>query len=262
MMVPTKAGDQHVQASTELFNGAFSNDLSIVKKGVDDGGDVNAVDLKGVTPLLLAVYNDNIDMVKFLLSKKASVNATSTNSSPLHEAVRQHNQQMCEILLSAGANINLQTDFGKTPLHTAIQEEQEGIIDFLISKKADVKAQNDAQVGVLHFGAATKDHKILEKLLKIKELNINERNGNGKTPLHIAAERNSLDHIKLLLSHSSGADPKIKDGWGRLPEECGKSTAYHLIHDHKPGQKYEIIDANAPDAKKPEKLFDTGDLQL
>jgi ankyrin repeat protein len=255
-----KAGDTHVQASTELFNAAFGNDLAGVKKGVDDGGDVNTVDLKGVSPLLLAVHNSNVEMVKFLLSKKANVNASSTNSSPVHEAVRQHSQQLLDIILSAGGNINLTTDFGKTPLHMAIQEEQEGLIDYLISKKADVKAKNDGLVGCLHFGAATSNHKLLEKLLKFKELNANERNGNGKTPLHVAAEKNNIDHIKILLN--LGVDSKIKDGWGRLAEECGKTTAYHLIHDHKPGTKYDIIDPNAPDPKKPEKLFDTGDLQI
>lgn len=86
--------------------------------------------------------------MKLLLSKKANINATSTNSSPLHEAVRllslmveenfrghvsisqvrQHNQQMADILLAGGANINLTTDCGKTPLHFAIQE---GIYAFL-----------------------------------------------------------------------------------------------------------------------------------
>jgi ankyrin repeat protein len=259
-MFTPKAGDTHVQASTELFNAAFADDLAGVKKAADESADINTQDLKGVTPLLLAVWNSNMEMVKFLLSKKANPNACSTNSSPVHEAVRQHNQQILEVVLSGGGNINLTTDFGKTPLHTAIQEEQDGLIDYLISKKADVKSKNDGGVGCLHFGAATTNYKILEKLLKIKELNVNERNGNGKTPLHVATEKNNIDHIKLLLN--VGVDTKIKDGWGRLAEECGKTTAYHLIKDHKAGTKYEIVDPNAPDPKKPEKLFDTGDLQI
>lgn len=75
-----------------------------------------------MTPLVLAVHNNNVEMVKFLLSKKANVNAVSTNSSPIHEAVRQHNQAILDLLLSAGGNVNLTTDFGKTPLHMAIQE--------------------------------------------------------------------------------------------------------------------------------------------
>jgi len=253
------SGDAHVQASTELFNSAFSNDLNGVKKALDDQGDVNTTDLKGVTPLLLAVHNNNADMVKLLLSKKANVNACSTNSSPLHEAVRQHDQAILDLLLGSSANVNLTTDFGKTPLHMAIQEEEAGLIDFLLSKKADTNLKNDGQVGCLHFAAAAVDHKILEKVLKIKGLNPNERNGNGKTPLHVAAEKNNFDQIKLLLNQ--GVDTKIKDGWGRLAEECGKTTAYHLIKDHKAGTKYEIIDPNAPEPKKPEKLFDTGELQ-
>ena len=29
---------------------------------------------------------------------------------------------------------------------------------------------------------------------------MNEKNGNGKAPLHIAAEKNNIDHIKILLN--------------------------------------------------------------
>lgn len=45
----------------------------------------------------------------------------------------------------------------------------------------------------------------------------------------------------ILSSHyfSQGADTKQRDGWNRLPEECGKNNAYHMIHDHVPGAKYD-----------------------
>jgi len=260
-LAPTKSGDAHVQASTELFNAALAGDLAAVKKAEGEGGDVNVIDLKGVTPLLLAVHNQNVEMVKFLLSKKANPNLCSTNSSPVHEAVRVHNQQILEIVLSGGGNINLSTDFGKTPLLMAIQEEQEAIFDFLLGKKADTKVKNDGKVSCIHFAAASNSLKIMEKILAWKDTNINERNGNGKTALHIAAEKNNGDMIKVLLN--KGADTKEKDGWGRLAEECGKQTAYKMIHDHVPGTKYEFVDPDAPE-KKGDKtpLFDVGDLQI
>jgi len=258
-LAPPKAGDAHVQASTELFNSALANDLAGVKKGESEGGDVNVLDLKGVTPLLLAVHNQNAEMVKFLLSKKANPNLCSTNSSPVHEAVRVHNQQILEIVLSGGGNINLTTDFGKTPLHMAIQEEQDQIFDFLLGKKADTKAKNDAKVGCIHFAAAATSHKIIEKILSWKDTDVNERNGNGKTALHIAAEKNNIDIIKILLNKS--ADKSIKDGWGRLAEECGKQSAYNLIHSHTAGMKHELVDPDAPDRSK-SPLFDVGELQI
>jgi ankyrin repeat protein len=255
-----KAGDAHVQESTELFNAALANDLATVKKNADAGGDVNVIDLKGVSPLILAVHNQNLEMVKFLLSKKANPNHCSTNSSPVHEAVKVGSQPILDFLLGSGGNINLTTDFGKTPIHTALQVENEALIDYLIGKKANLKAMNDGQVGCVHFAAAATNTKIMEKFLAMKDININERNGNGKTPLHIAAEKNNFDMIKILLNR--GADNKIKDGWGRLAEECGKNTAYHLIHDHVAGTKYEIVDPDAPEKKGAAPLFDVGDIQI
>jgi len=259
-LAPTKSGDVHVQASTELFNSALANDLAGVKKAEGEGADVNVIDLKGVSPLLLAVHNQNMEMVKFLLSKKANPNLCSTNSSPVHEAVRMHNQAILDVLLGAGGKIELTTDFGKTPLHMAIQEEQEALIDFLISKKADVKAKNDGKVGCVHFAAACTNVKIMEKFLAMKDTNINERNGNGKTALHIAAEKNNIDMIKLLLN--KGADTQQRDGWGRLAEECGKQTAYKMLHDHVAGTKYEFVDPDAPEKKGEKPLFDVGDINI
>jgi len=43
----------------------------------------------------------------------------------------------------------------------------------------------------------------------------------------------------------AGASKTIKDGWGRTPQECGKTTSFKLISAHEPGQKYEFVDMHA-----------------
>lgn len=104
-------------------------------------------------------------MVDFLLSHKANVNAASLSSSPLHEAVRTHNKSMVEKILSAGADVNLKTDGGKTPLHLAAQEGLVEIFDLLLSKKADPQAMNDADTNLLHFASTQDSRHIMEKAL-------------------------------------------------------------------------------------------------
>jgi len=89
-------------------------------------------------------------------------------------------------------------------------------------------------------------------------MDLMKKNNNGKTPLHIAAEKGNIDAIKVLLNNN--AVTTIKDVLGRVPAECGKITAYKMISEHKPGQKYEYItaddiedDEDKKDAKQPEK---------
>jgi ankyrin repeat protein len=235
------------EQSSLLFDAAGKNDLNAVKQALGEGGDANICDLQGVSALLLAIKNKNTAMISLLLSSKASPNNASQDNSPIHESIRQHNPQLLEQLLNAGGDINLRADFGKTPLHVAIQEDQWNIVDILLKKKADLNAVTDSGVTCLHFGAAistgsaaSKDG--VEKLINLMK-QVDLVNKNGKTPLHVAAEKGNLDAIKLLLM--ANASTTIKDGWGRTPSECGKATAFKLISNHKPGTKYEFVDMNA-----------------
>jgi len=114
-----------------------------------------------------------------------------------------------------------------------------GYCRFIIEKKADPTLTNDTGVTSLHFAAATAPKEGFEKILALK-IPIDSINKNGKTPLHVAAEKGNMDAIKLLLM--GGASTTILDGWGRTPQEAGKQTAFNLISSHRPGQKYEFVD--------------------
>ncbi|KAK3380892.1 hypothetical protein B0H63DRAFT_474541 [Podospora didyma] len=86
------------------------------------------------------------------------------------------------LLLSRGADVNLQDAFGDTALHIA----------------------------------ATESLRLVEALLE-KSPHVNVQNRNGQTPLHRAAE-NALQFVlirKMLLEH--GARDDIKDVWGETP---------------------------------------------
>eukprot|EP01126_Amoeba_proteus_P003913 TRINITY_DN1131_c0_g1_i17.p1 TRINITY_DN1131_c0_g1~~TRINITY_DN1131_c0_g1_i17.p1 ORF type:complete len:169 (+),score=34.84 TRINITY_DN1131_c0_g1_i17:598-1104(+) len=160
--------------------------------------------------------------------------------------VRNGDQVLLEQLLNAGGNINLQDSNGKTLLHVAIQEGRWEIVDLLLKKRADPKLTNEGEVSCLHFAAAQGDKNGFVKILSLG-LDINAVNKNGKTPLHVASEKGHLDVIKVLLMN--GASTTIKDGFGRNPAECGRTTAYNLITNHKPGTKYVLV-ADMPDEEK------------
>ena len=60
-----------------------------------------------------------MDVVRWLLSKGANPNGIADSSSPLHAAAQLGHKDVCEALLQAGADLNLQDGLGETALHKA-----------------------------------------------------------------------------------------------------------------------------------------------
>ncbi len=73
-----------------------------------------------VTPLLVAVANQNLELVKFLLAHGADVNARDANGrTPLHFAVNRRDPDLIRVLLDAKADVNAKDSAGETPLAMA-----------------------------------------------------------------------------------------------------------------------------------------------
>lgn len=131
--------------------------------------------------LHVAVYNDNEDLLRFLLANGAAVDAVTQQgqSTPLHDAAAQGNYNMARILLEHGADVNYRDDFLNTPLHKACSL-------YLTATKEMVGL-------LLDYGAE-----------------VDARTARGETPLCLACQwlqedKEGLEIIRLLLEN--GADP-------------------------------------------------------
>jgi len=91
------------------------------------GADVNAINVRGDTPMHLAVWENQRmnsvvgprstkDAVELLLNHGAKINAQNNNGdTPLHIAVRNNHISLVELLLSRNADCNITNRQGKTP---------------------------------------------------------------------------------------------------------------------------------------------------
>jgi ankyrin repeat protein len=106
---------------------------------LDHGAKIDALDHDGKTPLHLAVRRRRLDLVKFLLARgaRARTQDKTLGCTPLHSAVERANEDalpsisVLELLLRAGADVNVRNEFGETPLGVALRCEQTQIADFL-----------------------------------------------------------------------------------------------------------------------------------
>ncbi|EAY05615.1 ankyrin repeat protein, putative [Trichomonas vaginalis G3] len=104
---------------------AIMHDCKELSKFIDDKIEYLAINL-----LAMKLWNklrnpmDFNDLIELLLSNGADVNAKFKEShSPLHVASVKYNIKLVEILISHGADVNALNEIDKTPLDNVIKRE-------------------------------------------------------------------------------------------------------------------------------------------
>jgi hypothetical protein len=92
-------------------------------------------DKYGQTPLVIAAFNNRLDVAKLLLTKGADVQIQTNNgSTALHLAAAKGNLEMVKLLLEHKALINALDRDGWSPMHSALTYGHQDVADFLSEK--------------------------------------------------------------------------------------------------------------------------------
>ncbi|RPA92642.1 ankyrin, partial [Choiromyces venosus 120613-1] len=108
---------------------------------LDNTAEIDAENSDGQTALHLAISVGGEryeDFITLLLDKGANVNATDQYSeTPLHYAARHQSNVISQVLIDAGASINVQNHYhGDTPLNLAVQCGSKDVIGLLLRNGA------------------------------------------------------------------------------------------------------------------------------
>ena len=129
-----------------IHDAAKTGDLAGVQAELDKGVDVDEDDSSwgswGETPLQLAARYSHNEIVELLIDNGADVNAKDVNgNTPLHLAALFGRKEVVELLIANGAAVNVKGgNLGGMPLHHAAFEGHKVIIELLIAEGADVNA--------------------------------------------------------------------------------------------------------------------------
>mmetsp|Transcript_10700 Transcript_10700/g.16935 ORF Transcript_10700/g.16935 Transcript_10700/m.16935 type:complete len:177 (+) Transcript_10700:27-557(+) len=106
-----------LQQGWTMHEPAAAGDLTTCLRLLQQGADFNQTDEQcGWTPLRFAVQYGHVKIVEMLIKTKADVNTRfSSNKTALHQACYSGNQEICELLLKAGAQVNGLDDAGFSP---------------------------------------------------------------------------------------------------------------------------------------------------
>ncbi|MEM7369164.1 MAG: ankyrin repeat domain-containing protein [Bacteroidota bacterium] len=112
----------------------FFGHISSVQRLIEAGADVNlaANNSFKVRPLHSAVASKHVEIARLLLTHGANPNVQQQNNvSPLHSAAHNGQLDMVQLLLTHGANSEMKTVDGKTPLDMAKEAGHEAVIRML-----------------------------------------------------------------------------------------------------------------------------------
>ena len=178
---------------------------------IRDCGGVNSKDSKGRTPLVLAIYNDDADVVRALLESGADVNARGKDGwTVLMDALNNNNPNLdtIKVLIEAGVDVNAKDKKGDTALMMVKSAE---VANLLANAGANVNARDKDGWPVL-IKAVLMKVRIAEvakaevaKALIRAGADVNAKDNEGKTVLQLAVQSGvEPDVIAVLIN--AGAD--------------------------------------------------------
>ncbi|XP_034827404.1 rabankyrin-5 [Maniola hyperantus] len=199
---------------------------------LDHGADMNALTDAGETPLQLAIHCRLGLVVEALCVRGVDMSRLDANGvPPLWAALDSGQEEVASILVRNGADADC---WGPGPdgclqnlLHKAIDENKESLATFLVRSGCDVESPRrpgpngeGADVAAdkqapLHLCCTWGLTEVIQTLLE-HGANINSKDAEGKTPLHIAIENQHAAIISLLLSQP-GIDLSARDNKGVTP---------------------------------------------
>lgn len=149
-----------------------------------------------------------------LLEERADVG----HFSLLHYAAAYSGADVIQFLLKMGKNPNAMAEFGRTPLHTAVEKGNLRAVEALLQGKAtDLNLRDHEGMTPLHLAIAQGEKALsLIKLLLDKGADINAQDRDGNTPLHYAWSMRVTKTVEELIKQRKAQE--LKNRMGALPD--------------------------------------------
>ena len=183
------------------------------------GCTVDAVDERGLTPLIVASGCGEDHVAKLLIKKRADVNhGDKSGDTPLHYASYYGKNSTVQLLVDFGAGIDRPNNAGHTPLHCACGQGRTRTVKLLMSLGADITLTHnpEALYAAVNGGNLETARVLISNLPNPASVSEMLR-GN----LHKALEKRSLELLSFVCAHGAldAVDDKEKMEAAKLAME-------------------------------------------
>ena len=199
---------QDKKGNTPLHCAVLANpSVKIVEYLIEEGADINSQNIRGYTPLLLAISSGYEDVAHFLIDSGTDVELRSHDGkTALMLAAINGFVELTKKLLGKDANVWAKDDNGKDILHYAIVG---GNINLYLMIEAIFTQQNLENLDyseALLIAAQKGFARIIDHLLKKLPCDINFINEMRQSALHIAVQGKHKKTAKVLLKKGITVD--------------------------------------------------------
>lgn len=171
--------------------------------------DIDRTEPLKILELNTAVIEEDIQRVREMLTNnQLDVNVSFSEHTPLTEAARTGNLELCKILLGSGAAVNLPNNVGMNALHVAAEIGYYWIVEELLNQEADANKTDISEENAL-IKSASNGHFITMILLLKHGCSASVPNSEGIYAIHLAAGSGNLVATEALIEH--GVSPEIRD---------------------------------------------------
>lgn len=178
--------------------------------------------------LIEATADNNLSKVKKLLDEGANPNTLGDYGwTALHEACSHSNikTEIIDALIDAGADPNLHASGGISALQLAVQKDNLDAVKKIVDAHADIEYMNGGKKSVLYYSAFSKNNDICRYIID-KLPNAGAFNKDGDTALHLLLKEDKEDAIYNLVT--GGFDVNLKNSAGETARSMAKKLSSEI----------------------------------
>ncbi|XP_072251357.1 ankyrin repeat and SOCS box protein 5 [Leuresthes tenuis] len=179
-----------------LHEACLGDHVACARALIDAGANVNASTIDGVTPLFNACTVGSVACTEILLENGAKPQSLVYHPSPIHEATSKGHYGCVEVLVTWGADVDMDIPHLGTALYTACICQELECARKLLREGANVQKGRSLD-SPLH-AAAEKDCTAVVKLLLDFGADINARNTECQRPVDVAPPSSLTEGFLLL----------------------------------------------------------------
>jgi ankyrin repeat protein len=190
---------------TAFMEAASTNNCSLLEYMLNMGIHVNVETEDGYTALHCAAKAGETTMIRFLLSKGATVDPRNTKMQerrPIHEAISERHVEAMVTLLHVGADILLPDAKGQTVIDYIGSTGNVQLAQALFSEKRTEICASDIASILASACINAGNHLVLRWLLSQFHDTLPESMNRGESPIYVATKRGHDKVVVILLSSS------------------------------------------------------------
>lgn len=185
----------------------------------------------------IAYRDKDLDIINYFLNLNANVNAKDKDgNTPFLNAARSNSLEVLKALSQNVENFNLINNNGQTALARAVQGNHTDVVSFLIEKGSDVTVKDKFGNSLAYYllnsfrSENTSSFESKLELLLDKGLELNQLQAKGNTLIHLAVEKNNLSLVKRLVSFGIDVNHKNNDGLTALHLAAMKAKDPNILN--------------------------------